>query len=134
MKKNGTVEFLRFVFCIAVLLFHVSTDIYGKDWRPAEWGGVLRYGALSIEFFFLTSGYFMARSLCRSQGQSSNMVIDTWTFAWKKIKPILPYHIIFNAAMLLKMLLGRGTIEEAVRGLSSFLFLPTLGFNVWVVR
>lgn len=129
MKKNGTVEFLRFVFCMAVLLFHVSTDIFGKDWQPATWGGVLRYGALSIEFFFLTSGYFMARSLSRLKDNSESLVADTWEFAWKKLKPILPYHIIFNAIMLLKMVLRHGSIEEVVRSLSSFLFLPTFGFN-----
>ncbi len=51
-NRNGTIELLRVIFCLGILLFHISMDNYGTDWRPAEWGGVLRYGALGVEFFF----------------------------------------------------------------------------------
>ena len=38
-KRNGTIELLRFIFCMAVLFFHISMDIYGTDWRQISWGG-----------------------------------------------------------------------------------------------
>lgn len=33
-KGNGTIDFLRMLFCIIILLFHVSLDNYGRDWNP----------------------------------------------------------------------------------------------------
>lgn len=127
-RKNGTIELLRFVFCLAVLMFHISTDIYGKDWHPAEWGGVLRYGAYSIEFFFITSGYFMARHVDK-RSATRDVVEDTWTFIWGKIKAFLPYHLLFNACMFLIHAVKKKPVNELFNSLSSFLLLPTIGFN-----
>ena len=38
--RNGTIDFLRAVFCIIILLFHISLDLYGKEWGPEEWKGL----------------------------------------------------------------------------------------------
>ena len=62
-KRNGTIELLRFIFCMVVLFFHISMDIYGTDWRQISWEGIFRYGALGVEFFLITSGFFLAKSV-----------------------------------------------------------------------
>lgn len=72
-SRNGTIDLLRFIFCMAVLFFHISMDIYGTDWRPASWEGIMRYGALGVEFFLITSGYFMANSVSKMQNDSKNI-------------------------------------------------------------
>lgn len=128
-SRNGTIELLRFIFCMAVLFFHISMDIYGTDWRSAEWGGVMRYGALGVEFFFITSGYFMTNSINKKQGVSKTSAEETWTFLWNKLKPILPYHITFNLAAFAIGIIRGHTMEEHLNRLSCMLFLPTVGFN-----
>ena len=128
-KRNGTVEFLRMVFCFVVLIYHFSCDIYGTDWRPISWGGVLRYGALAVEFFLITSGYFMAKSVSRQGTSCKDIGKDTWCFMWRKVKAILPYHVCFNLFMILVNILRRKPIDEILHKVSSLFFLPTLGFN-----
>ena len=117
---------------MAVLFFHISKDIYGEDWRPAEWGwggGVLRYGAWGVEFFFITSGYFMANSVSKLQSDPQSLVKETWTYAWKKLKPILPYHVIFNLTAFFIGIVRGHTFEEHINRLSCLFFLPAVGFN-----
>ena len=71
----------------------------------------------------------MAKSVGRQCADNLNIVPDTWTFMWKKLKSILPYHIAFNLFMVFVSIARRKTLVEIINRLSSFLFLPTLGFN-----
>lgn len=50
-------------------------------------------------------------------------------FLWKKLKPILPYHIVFNLAAFAIGLVRGHTLEEHINRLSCLFFLPTVGFN-----
>ena len=128
-KRNGTIELLRVVFCFAILLFHISMDNFGTDWRPATWGGVLRYGALGVEFFFVTSGYFMARSIQKLEVKRDEIGTASWHFMWRKVRTLLPYHIAFNLiAFVIGLFRGR-TLVKNINRFSCLFFLPTLGFN-----
>lgn len=89
----------------------------------------MRYGALGVEFFFITSGYFMANSVSKMQADSDNPVRETWTFLWRKLKPILPYHIAFNLIAFAIGIVRGHTLEEHINRLSCLFFLPTVGFN-----
>ena len=88
--KNGKIELLRFLFCLAIMLVH--TEYFVPD-------GVERVfprGALGVEFFFLVSGYLMART-CWKQNQmegSLSLPRDTRQFMAKKIKAIMPNFLI----------------------------------------
>ena len=129
LKKNGTIELLRAVFCLSILLFHISLDNYGIDWRPESWGGVLRYGALGVEFFFITSGYFMAKSIQNKPVKHDEIGMATWQFMWRKVKTLLPYHIAFNLAAFGIGLFRGHSIVENINRFSCLFFLPTMGFN-----
>ncbi|MBE6835900.1 MAG: acyltransferase [Ruminococcaceae bacterium] len=100
-KRNGKIELLRFVFAITVLLFHVQIDcdvlkepLFGVFY-------VFPFGKLGVEFFFLLSGMLMANSIDRDYRKADNhpdlkhLGTDTVSFIWRKIKTVLPYHIIF---------------------------------------
>ena len=68
---NGQIELLRFLFCMAVLFFHAEKYFLGE---PSSLGGFKPYffvhGAVGVEFFFVCSGFFMARSIKRSIARS----------------------------------------------------------------
>lgn len=123
-KRNGTIDLLRFIFCLVVLLFHITNDIHsvGKN------GGVFRLGGLSVEFFFIVSGYYMASSVFRQKEEKTS--ISVWMFILNKIKPILPYHIVFNAVIILgSIIVNHRGLEEVLNKMTSFFFLPVVGFN-----
>ncbi len=122
-KRNGTIELLRFVFCIVVLLFHITNDIHsvGRE------GGVFRLGGLSVEFFFIVSGYYMACSIAK---QNETHSLSVWNYIKNKISPILPYHLVFNTVVILgSIFINHRGFEEVLNKMTSYFFLPVVGFN-----
>lgn len=63
-NKNNTIEFLRFAFCIAILVFHIGKYLFGE---PELGHGIhlalFPHGSLGVEFFFILSGLLMAASI-----------------------------------------------------------------------
>ena len=127
--RNGTIDFLRAVFCIVILLFHISLDLYGKEWNLEEWNGIFRYGALGVEFFFITSGYYMASSVERMSDRGEDTINQTWKFLRRKLRSILPYHLLFNLIMWGITIVRRYPLEDCLQRISCFFFLPVVGFN-----
>ena len=80
-KKNGEIEIFRLVFCLAVLFTHLGA-FFGM--------GLFQRGAFAVEFFFLVSGYFMARTAERAEAVSFD---DTISFLVRKVKSFLPYYV-----------------------------------------
>ena len=131
-KKNGSVEFIRFFFCLAVLLCHVTKDVYGKD----SGLGFFWRGQISVELFFIISGYFMSRSayrfLMNNQGASckgfGTTVKESKNFLLKKLAPLWFYHIVFNAFLLTYAAITKNYTPDIIFSkISSFFFLPVFG-------
>ena len=88
-KRNGAIDFWKFVFCMIIAIYH------GR-----YMGGSVPYalfkdgGYLAVEFFFLVSGFLMAKSAKRAE-ETSRLQLGTETaqFIWHKAKIILPYFI-----------------------------------------
>ena len=74
--RNGSVELLRFLFTSVIILFHINLDLWDQDKVAAVAGGVpvafFYHGNLGVEFFFLVTGFLMAKSVwkdtCRNKG------------------------------------------------------------------
>ena len=49
-KKNYTIDLLRFIFCIVIMLFHISGEIEGTPFN---------FGYMGVEFFFIVTGYYL---------------------------------------------------------------------------
>lgn len=79
--RNGEIEALRLLFCVTVMLSH-SHYLIGK---PYPFLG----GSLSVEFFFIVSGYLMAQTIEKKE-QSDHIGSDTISFIRKKISVVLP--------------------------------------------
>ena len=144
-------ELLRFVFCLCVLFFHISLDVFGRDFDSLDWHGVCRYGGMAVEFFFLVSGYLLAKSadkMNRSDGglggfrafsdfgRLKDLFRETLLFGWRKLLPLLPYHLILNAIQLIvNIVFEHPSVRKLLLLSSSFLFLPTFGVNngTWLI-
>ena len=140
-KKNGRVEFLRFIFALAILFFHIHK-------RFAE-GGVIELGNtglnffargyIGVEFFFLVSGYLLAASAYAKREQSTEFIgTETALMMKKKFWNVFPYHlfatlltIIVNAYFLEHTALDR--YHYVIDSWASIFFLQVFGFDsTWV--
>lgn len=71
----------RLVFCLAVMSTHLNS---------AFDMGLFQRGTFAVEYFFLVSGLFMAKSAERSQSVSFD---DTISFLVRKLKGFFPYYV-----------------------------------------
>ena len=87
-KRNNLVEFARFMFSLLVIGFHVQMSFSGDAMNLFE------NGSLAVEFFFLISGCFLARSIEKINAkETNNTLIETGRFMCNKVKGILPTHL-----------------------------------------
>ena len=56
-KRNGFIDIMKLVFCLGVILNHLNTVSVSFQMNTI----VMRYGFLGVEFFFIVSGYLMAK-------------------------------------------------------------------------
>lgn len=82
-KRNGEIDFWKFVFSIMVVQFHSSNMTKIKT---TPFVG----GAIAVEFFFLVSGYLMAASLSRYRDGEIVVGRDTRKFMLHKIRGLCP--------------------------------------------
>lgn len=102
MKKNRNVlvELARFLFSILVVGYHVQMSMNN------DIADIFENGALAVEFFFLISGYFLARSIEKINANENrrNTAIETAKFMKNKVKGILPTHITAIIAVIIVIL------------------------------
>ncbi len=89
--KNGKIEFFRFVFCMIILLFHVGkylldTAVFGKL-------SMFAHGAIGVEFFFLVSGFLLAKTAKKRSEGTPELGKETWQFILRKYQGIWFYHL-----------------------------------------
>ena len=134
---NGQIELLRFLFCMAVLFFHAEKYFLGE---PSSLGGFRPYffvhGAVGVEFFFVCSGFFMARSIKRDIAKNGAVDIgdSTVKFMLHKIRSIAPVHITFYILAFISLIIVRSMgikdiVKNAFDGIPSFFLIQMLGFK-----
>lgn len=114
-RRNGRIEFLRFVFAFIVLLHH-SRYLLGDD------NCYFLGGSLGVEFFFLVSGYLMMNTVDRIVSSKNNDIIpvdknlatETASFIKKKVKAVLPqFPIAWFIGLAFVIALNHMTIADA---------------------
>ena len=121
---------------MAVLFFHAEKYFLGE---PDKLGGFHPYffvhGAVGVEFFFVCSGFFLARSVSRDvQKGGSDIGSDSVRFMLHKIRSIAPVHIIFFVISFISLIIVRSwgfaeTLKRAVDSIPSFFLIQMLGFK-----
>lgn len=79
-QRNNLVELARFLFSLLAIGYHVQMTWAG--------GGVQFFagGALAVEFFFLISGFFFAKSVEKvSSHEHVRITNETKRFMWGKL-------------------------------------------------
>lgn len=119
-KRNGTIELMRFVFCVAVILFHINNRM---DIPVVHHISFFQNGHIGVEFFFLVSGYLMALSAKKQAG--APLLPATKRFMFRKFLPILPYHLmVWGTGFVLTMALcGEPLFQRAMHAVQT---LPNL--------
>lgn len=100
-KKNGKVELLRFLFALSILFYHLQLDAWDNVKKISENMTFFLKGKNGVEFFFLVTGFLMAKSIHKSLRQEAldpscapdSLGEETVSFLWRKVKAVLPYHI-----------------------------------------
>lgn len=114
--RNNLVELARFLFSLLVVGYHVQMTWAGDKLSMFEGG------ALAVEFFFLISGYFLARSIEKiGTIADSKLLPETGKFMWGKVKGILPVHIVAIIGIVIVILATKLNVagEMIVNGLPS---------------
>ena len=141
--KNGKVEALRFVFCISVLLFHAQKYIVGEvSLNNGIHLSLFPHGAMGVEFFFILSGFFMAKSIYKSkyvaksadENDEISFSKNSLNFLKKKYFSIFSQHIVaFVFAFISLALLNNFGIKEiilkAFDSIPNFLLIQMSGIN-----
>ena len=103
-QKNGSVELLRFLFTSIIIFFHINLDL----WDQKKIIAVIRdipvtffnHGNIGVEFFFLVTGWLMAKSIYSryiqtkttsyTGGTVTGLFTETINFVTHKARAIFP--------------------------------------------
>lgn len=82
-KHNGIISFWKFMFSMMIVVYHFFTTVKLKYFAR---------GDLGVEFFFIVSGYLMAKNANKIENiENKDVGKTTWSYIWKKIKAMFPY-------------------------------------------
>ncbi len=127
-KRNGTIELMRFVFCMEVILYHIVKRVELPTWGHFNF---FLNGKIGVEFFFLVSGYLLAMSAKKQTDVP--IAYSTKHFMFRKVFAILPCHIIAFIICITALLAYQADTglfnlaKIAVTSIPSFLFIQKTG-------
>lgn len=123
-KHNGIIGLWKFIFCLVVVVLHVG-ESFRKDHNV-----LFINGAIAVEFFFLVSGYLMAKSISKTKKGKELIGKETFEFIWKKIKSFFPYVAIsYIVALIFCTFLNQLTIKSYVLSIWDLLLLRFFGLK-----
>lgn len=125
--KKASIEFLRFVFCMMVVIFHGYGSFYKGDAKFV----FCKQGAIGVEFFFVLSGLMLARHIAKlNDGIAITDKLlgeETWEYVFKKWKSIFPLHMICFILLFLEQNLLLGKAQGMGGVIKNFIYsLPEL--------
>lgn len=92
---NPEIDLLKFLFSLIIVVYHSKYISALGDNAPFP------YGFTAVEFFFMVSGFFMAKS--SKKYDNSQIGKSTFDFILKKVKPLyLPFCIAFVGAFAIR--------------------------------
>lgn len=144
VERNGKVELLRFVFSVVIILFHCHRTLGLGYW---SYKGInltcFGIGYFGVEFFFLISGFLMARHIFNKReaieaGEIKDFDLgkDTGRYWLKKFMGIFPYHVFSFVLLMFVRVFTRelfdeveGVIQFFFESIPEFFFLQKFGFT-----
>lgn len=99
-SRNGEIDFLRFFFALMIMLYHWC-DLFEFDF--------MKNGYIGVEFFFIVSGFLMAKHAKRDTAQAGTVANRTWKYLLGKIEKFYPYYV---SAVLLEFFLYEAIVRR----------------------
>lgn len=143
-RKNGKIELIRFIFTMFIVFYHCQRH-YLKGVLYAGHFTFFARGYIGVEFFFLVTGFFMARTAYKygsklpqtagdEPGAASGLGRETASFVWRKMKAILPYHFsAFGIILAVTAIYERQSAGEVIKtifnSVPGLLLFSKTGFN-----
>lgn len=128
-QRNGKVDLLKFLFSVTVAIYHFNATVE----YPNE---ILNTAYIAVEFFFMVSGYFMAKSLSKFENRKNIDVLkESLIFMKKKYFSIFPYHVyayVLTIALWIPYfeLSIKSWLIKVFNSIPSFFLLKMFGFNI----
>lgn len=121
-KRNGNIEWLRFLFALGIVFHHISAF-----YPQVPYIG----GYLGVDFFFMISGAFLAKSIRANKNEH-----ETWKqtlstskrYIKKRILSIFPYFIFSTLIGYLVQYIASGNVASPLYLFNDFAFLIEFGF------
>lgn len=102
MSKNNSINFWRFVFTIAIVVFHFSTSYPELD---AAFGSNCGW-RLAVEFFFVVSGFLLAY-------KCENSDMTAWEYTKHRFVRLFPcYFLMLIITAVLRLIEGEYNFED----------------------
>lgn len=131
MKKKhcGTISFWKFMFCLMIIIYHGNIFATGNE------NILFKYGSIGVEFFFIVSGYLLAKKALNETDESDNIGQDTVNYIMRKIKNFFPYiFICWIAGMIVKNVFDTMTLKDNVLAIFDITFMRMAGFKETVIN
>lgn len=128
-KRNGKIDFLRFLFAVIVLIYH-SRYVVGDE------KSLFLGGSFAVEFFFLVSGYLMIASIRRMPPPTKSLSTETGIFLLKKYQSFFPELLIAYviAAAVTTLALNGNFIKLLVLSYSDVLLVGMTGLQIYSIN
>lgn len=134
-KKNTSIELMRFVFCMMVVIYHGSMVFQHTNSTFV----LFKQGAFGVEFFFVLSGLLIMRHIDRLPDNSERMTYselgeETLAYVWKKYCAIFPLNAVTFLIMAGELVWLSGyTIKQLIRtliyGMPEFFMIQMSGLQ-----
>lgn len=134
-KRSGKIEFMRFVFSLFIVCFHINIDLWENKKSLGNFFSFFKEGQVGVEFFFLVSGYLMAMSAYKLRGSQNSISKNSIQFIYKKVIGFFPMHlivfmIIYAVTIVGKHLSFTQSIATFVNALPNLFLIQRIGIYV----
>lgn len=138
-KRNGKIELLRFVFCLGIVLFHLNYALYSSKLSLGPHLSFFNKGNLAVEFFFLVSGFLLAKTALRPDTSDIPIGSQTVSFIKRKILAFFSPHTIsfiltFSIVCIAEGIRRFDVVRTFIRALPGYFLLNKSGFSMKIVN
>lgn len=126
-KKNGEIEFLRFVFAMIIVVFHFNKSFHLN---------IFSWGRIGVEFFFLVTGALLGKSAKSKQVAKDEIPNYTYMIVKRKISSFYPYYLmaILLQMIFLRILIQKNSLKNIIlniaKALPRILLFDSAGFRM----
>ena len=123
-KHNGTISFWKFACSIMIVIFHIG----GRLTTPEK--AIFPSGRIAVEFFFIVSGFLMAKKAFSIQKSEEPLGKETFMYIWKKAKYFYTYIILaFILELIVQSMIKPYTTPQIANSIWNLLLIDMTGIR-----